>query len=131
MKQNFAIYEASGRILSSGFSDEPSIQIMAGERPYRLVECRYSTHYFDANGDLQPKTEPAFAATLSAQGSDTEIAVADLPDHTLVSVRGPSALAPVEINDGTFELLVNVAGTYTIIVDAVQYLKQEITVEIP
>lgn len=84
--------------------------------------------YADESGNIHPKTATTFAfdkETISADGVDTA-AISGLPAHTLVTWPDGEV---TEINDGLLEFAVDLAGSYAFIIDAVQYTKQEVTIE--
>lgn len=87
--------------------------------------------YIDVSGGfdvLSVKASPSFSfdlPSIQADGIDTAT-ISGLPAHTLVTWPDGEV---TEINDGLLEFAVDLAGSYAFIIDAVQYTKQEVTIE--
>lgn len=126
----YIYHPGTGRITASGFAPENDVIAMAGDFPWREGLADPSAQYCDLAGNLLDRAAPAFQPTVTASGSDWVIEVAGLPAGTIVGFGGPVELAAQTVNDGTFEALVNVAGSYEVVIDAVAFTVQTLSLEV-
>lgn len=124
-------YDSNGRILAVFSGRLFNLEAEEGESLLTGTAGAPATHYVDVSGpvdSLAVKTGGIFVfdvPSIAANGTDTAT-ISNIPAHTLVTWPDGEV---TEINDGLLEFAVDLAGTYTFIIDAVQYTKQEVAIE--
>lgn len=127
------IYDDTGKIIRSTISTTESSFVApdeVGEHDVRVspIPASYElSRFFVANGQVvekQPLNLPG-SLQITADGTD-EAVISGIPAG--VTVTWPDGQVD-EVPDGEVRFSVDLPGTYTLVFDAVPYLRQEVTIE--
>ena len=127
MTMRWALYDESGAIIQVYTGPESEAELQGWQYIPILDGLDDSTSYVDAEAVL-PKLPFSLAitqTTISANGTD-EAVISGIPAGA--TVEWPDGQID-EVTDGEVRLSVDLPGTYTLIFDAVPYLRQEVTIE--
>ena len=128
----FAVYnDATRRILRTGScaASDIALQAQAGES---VIQCAANvsdgTHYVHESG------VPVLKKSLAASWDKQSVAAGGLDEAVLSSLPIPCTVTvdwqtKVDVFDGTFEFRADSPGEYLIVVDEVEYLRQEWEIE--
>jgi peptidoglycan hydrolase-like protein with peptidoglycan-binding domain len=127
---DFAIYKiATGKIdrILSGNPDLLPLNVFEGEDGIHISATLTEVNAYVDNGQVvekQPLNLPE-SLQITADGTD-EAVITNIPAG--VTVQWPDGQTD-EVTDGEVRFAVDLPGTYTLIFDAVPYLRQEVTIE--
>jgi hypothetical protein len=130
MKRYLLFDSGSGAALQEVVCPESMAELQAREGVVVLEAPAWASDanaYFDGNAvrQKQPLSLTLAQTTISANGTD-EAVISGIPAGT--TVEWPDGQID-EVTDGEARFSVDLPGTYTLIFDAVPYLRQEVTIE--
>lgn len=129
----YIVYKANtGEILRTGYGGEDSIEIQANSPNESVIPgdglCRDDTHYVDIESSppvIQDKSHFEIEQSLNVINTEDTVVFSNIPHGTIVKIDNETEV----INDGVFEVGVNLKGEYTIKFNNLKYIEQEFTFE--